>query len=325
MPKKKSVKMTPAKVAAIAKDAVKVMAEKKYMDTNNSLKGLNPTRPTGNDYISAIGFSTTTNESDDQSILVFGGQQIKEMLCLKPFQSNAADQDLRMFAPIGKRIQPVSCKSSWRINRQFARIDPALGATPADFPASLAENLPVVCRMVRVIPKISAGTETAIAPDDDLFQDEYGRATSVSDDTFTEQEMLSYRVNKRRYKVLEDKKFILRPPVTLQYGAVFPTPRQDGAKVNAEFYPIVSNTNGNCEKYMTTYDQLSSRRNGSCFYTDPTVSSTNTATTGHQRSYYFYMFAYQGADTITGDEAGRAKGPIDIVVDLTNYTKFIDI
>lgn len=319
MPKKKSVKMTPAKITAIAKDAVKVMAEKKYMDTNNALKGLNPTRPTGNDYISAIGFSTTTNESDDASILTFGGQQIKEMLCLKPFQSNAADQDLRMFAPIGKRIQPVSCKSTWRINRQFARIDPSLSATPADFPASLAENLPVVCRMVRVIPKISAGTETAIAPDDDLFQDEYGRATSVSEDTFTEQEMLSYRVNKRRYKVLEDKKFILRPPITLQYQA------QWNAGAAPEYTPIVSNSNGNCEKYMTTYDQLSSRKNGSCFYTDPTVSSTNTATTGHQRSYYFYMFAYQGADTITGDEAGRAKGPIDIVMDLTNYTKFIDI
>lgn len=322
MPKKKSVKMTPAKVAAIAKDAVKVMAEKKYMDTNNALKGMNPTRPTGNDYISCIGFSTTTNESDDESVLVFGGQQINEMLCLKPFQSNAADQDLRMFAPIGKRIQPVSCKSTWRINRQFARIDPISNATPPDFPASLAENLPVICRMVRVIPKISAGTETAIAPDDDLFQDEYGRATSVSESTFTEQEMLSYRVNKRRYKVLEDKKFILRPPITLQYQAQSVDPLNNAG---ARYTPIVSNSNGNCEKYMTTYDQLSSRKNGSCFYTDPTVTGTNTATTGHQRSYYFYMFAYQGADTITGDEAGRAKGPVDIVLDLTNYTKFIDI
>ncbi len=322
----KKTKLRVKDVKSIARkeaiSAVKVMAEKKYMDTNNALKGLNPTRPTGNDYLSCIAFSTTTNESDDGTPLVFGGSQINQMLCLKPFQSNAADQDLRMFAPIGKKIQPVSCKSSWRINRQFARIDPTLQATPDEFPAALAENCPVICRMVRVVPKIEAGTETIISPDDDLFQDEYGRAISVSDDTFTESEMTSYRVNKRRYKVLEDKKFVLRPPVTLQYQAVGRSANGGSATV---YTPLVSNTNGNCEKYMTTYDQLSSRRGGSCFYTDPTVGSTETATTGHQRSYYFYLFAYQGADAITGSEAGRAKGPIDIVVDVTNYTKFIDI
>lgn len=319
MPKKQSVKMTPAKVKAIAKDAVKVMAEKKYMDTNNALKALNPTRPAGNDYLSCMAFSTTTNESDDGTPLVFGGGQVNQMLCLKPFQSNAADQDLRMFAPVGKKVQPVSCKSQWRINREFARIDPESSATPAAFPQSLAENCPVLCRMIRVIPKIEAGTETIISPDDDLFQDEYGRAISVSDSTFTESEMTSYRVNKRKYKVLEDKNFILRPPVTLQY---MPT-KESGYPMS--YTPIVSNTNGNCEKYMTTYDQLSARRNGSVFYTDPTISSTETATTGHQRSYYFFLFMYQGADAITGAGADRAKGPIDIVVDVTNYTKFIDI
>jgi len=325
MPKKQSVKMTPAKVKAIAKDAVKVMAEKKYMDTNNALKGINPTRPAGNDYLSCMGFSTTTNESDDGTPLVFGGGQVNQMLCLKPFQSNAADQDLRMFAPIGKKIQPVSCKSQWRINRQFARIDPAVNntATVPDFPTSLAENCPVLCRMIRVIPKIEAGTETIISPDDDLFQDEYGRAISVSDSTFTESEMTSYRVNKRKYKVIEDKNFILRPPLTLQYQMTVPAA---GSQTGVGVYsPFVSNTNGNCEKYMTTYDQLSARKNGSVFYTDPTITSTETATTGHQRSYYFFLFMYQGADAITGAGADRAKGPLDITLDLTNYTKFIDI
>jgi hypothetical protein len=319
---KKKLVLTPAKVKAIAKDAVKVMAEKKYMNSNNALQGLSATRPAGNDYLSCIAFSTTTNEDPDGTPMVYGGQQVKEMLCLQPFQDNDADNDLQLFAPIGKRLQPVSCKSTWRINRQYARIDPTLNTNPntPDFPLALAENCPVICRMVRVTPKISPGTETVISPADDLFQDTYGRAIGVDNTDFTEQEMLAFRVNKRKYKVLEDKKFILRPPLTLQYQQ-----SQWNAGQSPEYTPFVSNTNGNCEKYMTTYDQLTSRRNGSCFYTDPSVAGTQTATTGHQRSYYFYHFAYQGADQITGDGADRAKGPIDIVVDVTNVTKFIDI
>ncbi|AXH74671.1 MAG: putative capsid protein [Circoviridae sp.] len=326
-PKKLKLKISNVKAIARkeAESVIKVKAEKKYMDSNNALHGLSPTRPTGNDYLSCIAFSTTTNEDPQGTPMVYGGQQVKEMLCLKPFQSNNADQDLQLFTPIGKRLQPVSCKSRWRINRNFARIDPinhSSGAVP-DFPVSLAENCPVICRMIRVQPKIEAGTETEVSPADDLFQDTYGRAIGVDNTDFTEAEMLAYRVNKRKYKVLEDKNFIIRPPLTLQYQA---SPANvSGTFSEAIYTPLVSNTNGNCEKYMTTYDQLSVKKNGSVFYTDPSVASTNTATTGHKRSYYFFHFAYQGADQITGDGADRAKGPIDIVVDLVNVTKFIDI
>ncbi|MDA9663633.1 hypothetical protein N9T80_00660, partial [bacterium] len=253
---------------------------------------------------------------------LYGGTAVQEMLCLNPFKSNAADQDLRMFAPVGKQIQPVSCKSRWRINRQFARIDPKLEtASIVDaFPTEMAENCPVVCRLVRVSPKLESGTDTIISPADDLFLDEYGRATGVDNTLFDEAEMLFYKVNNRRYSVIEDKKFIIRPPLTLQYQSVWP-----GATGPAHYTPVVSNTNGNCEKYLTTYDQLTAKKNGSVFYTDPTAAGTNNATTGNKRSYYFWHFAYQGADAITGDGADRAKGPIDVVIDLVNTTKFIDV
>ena len=302
MPPKK-IKLKVSNVKAIARkeaeSVIKVKAEKKYMDSNNALHGLSPTRPTGNDYLSCIGFSTTTNEDPDGAVMAYGGQQVKEMECLKPFQSNNADQDLQLFTPIGKRIQPVSCKTRWRINRNFARIDPTfdVGTNVPEWPVSLAENCPVICRMIRVQPRIEAGTETEISPADDLFVDTYGRSIGVDNTDFTEAEMLAYRVNKRKYKVIEDKNFILRPPLTLQY-----MPSLNTTNV-AVYTPMVSNTNGNCEKYMTTYDQLTSKRNSSVFYKDPSVTTTNTATTGHKRSYYFYHFAYQGADQITGDGA----------------------
>ena len=192
------------------------------MNVNNALKALEPTQVPANDYISTIAFSTTTGESDDGTSISYGGTAVQEMLCLNPFKSTDADVDLRMFAPLGKSITPVSCKSRWRINRQFAKIDQALdsAAGAPDFPVNLAENCPVACRLVRVSPKLQSGTDTIISPADDLFQDEYGRATGVDDSGFDEAEMLFYRVNTRRYSVIEDKTFTLRPPLTLQYQSV---------------------------------------------------------------------------------------------------------
>ncbi len=158
-----------------------------------------------------------------------------------------------------------------------------------------------------------------ISPSDDLFQDTYGRKQGVDTDSFDQAEMLFYKVNTRRYTVIEDKQFVIRPPLTLQY-----TPQWNTGSAT-HFTPIVSNTNGNCEKYMTTYDQLTAKRGGSCFYSDPTLSATNNATTGNRRSYYFYHFCYQAADAISGDGTNRAPPPTDIVIDVVNTTKFIDV
>ena len=316
--------MSKAEVVKISKNAVKSIAEKKFMNVNNALTGVEPTQITGNDYISTIAFSTTTGDSDDGTPISYGGASVNEMLCLKPFKSTDADADLRMFAPLGKQVQPVSCKSRWRINRQFANIDQALDSASGapDFPINMAENCPVVCRLVRVSPKLQSGTDTVISPADDLFQDEYGRKFGVDDSTFNEKEMLFYKVNTRRYTVIEDKKFILRPPLTLQYQSVGRSANSGTATV---WTPIIQNTNANCEKYLTTYDQLTAKKNGTVFYADPTASGTKNATTGNKRSYYFYHFAYQGADAITGSGADRIKGPTDIVIDLVNTTKFIDV
>ena len=308
-----------AAIAKIATNAVKKIAEKKFMNSNNGLLGLRPTIPTGLDYVSTIAFSTTTGDSDDGSPISYGSAPVHEMKCLNPFKSNDPDSDLRMFAPLGKSVTPVSCKTRWRINRDLSRVPEQLTADPPATFAALAENCPVVCRMVRVSPKLQSGTNTIISPADDLFQDTYGRKVGVNTDGFDQAEMLFYKVNTRRYTVIEDKQFVIRPPLTLQYA-----PQHYSDNV-VRYAPIVSNTNGNCEKYMTTYDQLTAKKGGSVFYSDATLTATNNATTGNRRSYYFYHFTYQAADVITGDETGRAPPPTDIVIDVVNTTKFIDV
>ena len=119
-----------AAIAKIATNAVKKIAEKKFMNSNNGLLGLRPTIPTGLDYVSTIAFSTTTGDSDDGSPISYGSAPVHEMKCLNPFKSNDPDSDLRMFAPLGKSVTPVSCKTRWRINRDLSRVPEQLTADP---------------------------------------------------------------------------------------------------------------------------------------------------------------------------------------------------
>jgi hypothetical protein len=231
--RKKGVR-SDAAIAKIATNAVKKIAEKKFMNSNNALLALRPTVPSGLEYVSTIAFSTTTGDSDDGTPISYGSAPVYEMKCLNPFKSTDADSDLRMFAPAGKSVTPVSCKTRWRINRDYARIGEQLSATPPDFFASLAENCPVVCRMVRVCPKLQSGTNTQISPADDLFQDTYGRKVGVNAAGFDQAEMLFYKVNTRRYTVIEDKQFVIRPPLTLQYAP------QWNANQAPEYSPIRS-------------------------------------------------------------------------------------
>jgi hypothetical protein len=323
--KRKSVKkpITKREVAKIAKASVKQIAEKKYMNTKTTFGDqdshfVNPTRPVGNDYISCVGFSSTIGESDVGATVTYGGQAIHDLMCLRPFTDSQTDDTLKAFAPDGKFIQPVSCKTSWRLNRDFARIDPTRSGSPPDFPQSLAENCPIICRMIRCTANIPAGTATELDPDNDLFIDEYGRATGTAVDNFDERETLFYKVNKRRWTVLEDKKFKILSPVTLQY-------QQDFANTGTSNYtPIIACTNSNCEKYITTHHQLSKRKNGKVYY-DKYDNETLNATAGHRREYVFYHFVYQGADAITGSGTSRAKGPLGINISCVNYTKFIDV
>ena len=107
-------------VRQIAKGAVVAVAEKKLMNTNDELTGISPTRPPGNQYISAVGFSTTTGESDVGAAITYGGTAVQDMFCLRPFLHTNGDPTKAAMLLSGKYAQPVSCKSRWRITRDYA-------------------------------------------------------------------------------------------------------------------------------------------------------------------------------------------------------------
>ena len=159
-PKTKPIKK--AEIVEIAKNAVKTVAEKKWFNTEQ-IPTSNPTLPAdalATDRVTGIGYSTTEDTNESGSAVMFCGQQVKEMLCLRPWALNTsgADSERKALAMDGKWLQPISCKTRFRFSRNHTRLDEVstnTGSTP-DYPKNLAENCPIVARIMRVTPKLSS-------------------------------------------------------------------------------------------------------------------------------------------------------------------------
>ena len=328
-----------SQVSKIAKASVTSVAEKKFMNSNQ-YTGLNPYRSSLlNNNISCICFSTTNFRSPSGSVLTYGTQAMREQLCLRPFSvdraNDAPDPDTSNYI-IGKECKPVSCRSLFRIQRLAASLDTisqagdsgtlpsgdiALG--PTQYPTGLAEACPVVCRMVRFYVKNTAGTSTEYNPTADLFVNTRGDAIGVDAASFEQKEMLAYKVNKRRYAVIDDKVFTLQNPLTVNYTWV----STNGAEgINSGWWaPQVSNGSSNCEKYINLNHQLTQKKHGTVYYPDPITAQDDNATVGQRREFTAFHFLYKGADNLVGDSGLGSGGPVDINIDLVNTTKFIDV
>lgn len=335
-PKKRVRPMTARKVAQIAKKAVTTVAEKKFMNTER-YNDVIPTQVNNTSVtnVSTIAFSTTLDDQPDGAVNLYGSGPIYEMKCLQPFfDTNAAgdsagaqDKDLAAMKLEGKYVKPISCRTRFLISRLYSTIGPIAQGTPNTIPNSLAATLPVVCRMIRVVPKVASGTDILVNPTDDLFLTEFGQAVGVTADGFDEAEMLFYKVNNRKYKVLDDRQFQIKSPLTLQYTASTWVDGTDYTK----FAPLVSNTSGNCSKQIRMSHQLTHKKHGQCYYEDPLKvlangnSAVENSTSGQRREMILFHFAYMSPTGLVGRGTGELVSPLDVRIHNVNYTKFIDV
>lgn len=318
-----------AEVAKIAKNSVKTLAETKYMDNNDEgLQNQIPFEIQNNKLVSCIGYSTTVNAQPDGGAFQYpNGHNIRQMMCLRPFFNTTAQGDLGQYAPDGKEIRPISCRTRWRLDRDFTKITSRFvniesGQDP-EAPADAGLALPILCRMIRVNP-ILTSTSTECDPANDLFLNQYNQhcgvdSTDVNNDSImNEQALLFNRVNTRRYKVLEDRKFVLQPGVVVNWtGAASSTSGRAGIAMVQPSYK-------KCEQYLHTNHMLTTRKGGKCYYEDPSESTTTNATTGNKREYILFHFMRQGGTLLTGDDSA-ITAPLDINIEINNLTKFIDI
>ena len=326
-----------SQVTKLAKAAVLTVAEKKYMRTQPSYN-VTPNVSKANSRVSVMAFSNTTNVVgtgltakelnygvEDQTS---GAAEVpfRELLMLRPFTSTTGNQQTDNYAIEGRECMPISAQTKWRLSRDIGKIVSGLEAvhwnSNLGAPNGLQHNLPIICRMIRVNPK-HLQTNNECDPETDLFVSEFNNAIGVASSSFDDLELLAYRINRRRYDVIEDKFFRIQNGLTVSYQRTG-LYSNSGAVDGAMLQPFISNTNANCEKVMTTSHRLTSKKMSPVFYDVPDGTPLNTATAGAKTEYIMYHFMYAGAETYLDNVGVTDKSPTDLKVSAISTVKFTD-
>jgi hypothetical protein len=124
-------------------------------------------------------------------------------------------QKYEVFVPEGRKASPSFSQTQMRIFRDCVN-------TNSDDKAEMA--VPYYYRVIRVIPKKQKFTDVELDPQTDLFLDNFGEAYGIysAGDTyrpaFQRFELMTSKINRRRYQVLDDLKFQLLPPTSTSNG-----------------------------------------------------------------------------------------------------------
>lgn len=342
MPKKTKFakKTTPlsskqkSEVKTIAKAAVAEVAEDKYMNSQQIIgEHLNAAYLGGLSRIGVLGYSTTLSNTPDGFQLSYGYAPnnaeipMKELKMLRPFVEQTGNAQTDNYVIDGRECRPRSAICKWRYSRDISKMleRVATNAYATDLqapPLSLAQNLPILFRVVRLIPK-QGQSNVLCDPKEDAFLDRYGTAIGINSGLFDDMEMLTYRLNRRRYTVVEDKFFKLQNGLTVQWQrSILSYP---DSNTRAVLQPMITNTNSNCEKVMTTSHRLTDKKHGSVFYNNSTAAAVASPSSGHQREFVLIHAIYAGAETYIDGNVVDSEFPNDVKISAAPVVKFIDV
>lgn len=341
---KKSQLATKKEVRKIAQQVLNADVERKFMNAQ-SFTSLQP-QPTQMvqengvwkpaSRVSVLAFSNTVNQSGNGVIQTYGTTgddsndlPMYELEMTRPFQ-DTGNLGTKPYHIVGKEAKPVSAVNKWRIVRDISKLlkgeylnHQSSGGSEQELvaPLELTTSLPVICRMIRVSPKLNQ-TANTVFPAVDLFLDTHSNIIGVESGGFDDNEVLNYKINDRRYNVIQDKYFKIQNGLTVQWNRAVWSDGTNNSRAMVQ--PLITNTNGNCEKSLTTSHQLTSRKNGTIHYNFPT-NNPITATSGMRREYILFHFVYAGAETYLNSSSTINTCPTDLRVSNKNVVQFTDI
>lgn len=332
-------KTEKSQVKKIAAATVGKIAEDKYMNSQ-SVTGepLHAAYLGGLSRIGVLGYSTTLSNTPGGVQLSYGYAPnnaevpMKELKMLRPFVEQTGNAQTDNYVIDGRECRPRSAICKWRYSRDISEMLQAVGGLPGysspgnDPPLTLAQNLPIIFRVIRIIPK-QGQSNVLCDPKEDAFLDRYGTAIGINNGLFDDMEMLTYRLNRRRYNVVEDKFFKLQNGLTVQWQRSILSHGGSGANsaTRAMLQPIITNCNSNCEKVMTTSHRLTDKKNGSVFYDNSTSATVASPSSGHQREFVLIHGIYAGAETYINNEVVANDFPKDVKISAAPVVKFIDV
>lgn len=139
------------------------------------------------------------------------GRAITPMFMARTFDVNSTDSDYRSQVPVGKTVTTAMCRTTWRIHR-----------TKVDTSDAEQDKIaaPYIVRFIRVKPRGAKFSDVDLVPRLDLFQNNYGVAYGIDSPENTYQrnfglfEMMTSKVNSRKYTTVQDIQFQLGSPLT---------------------------------------------------------------------------------------------------------------
>lgn len=331
-------KAEKTQVKKIANSVISTVAEDKYMNAQRYI-GVVPVQSTiGGTRISVMGFSTSLTNTPSGQTQAYGYnsnsalEPMKEQKMLRPFVPATGSAQTDAYAVEGRECKPKSAQCKWRFSRDIGELLTNLSGSGYNTqvpnpPLQLASNLPIICRMVRVSPK-QTQSNVLCEPRLDLFLDNFNNATGIDTGTFDDTELLTYRINKRRYSVAQDKFFRIQNGLTVQWQRSILSHADAGVNsaTRVVVQPSITNTNANCEKVITTYPQLTAKKHGSVFYDTPDYSQLEAPSSGHKREFTLLHFMYAGAETFLDENASaNPTFPNDIKISASPIVKFTDV
>lgn len=331
-------KTEKTQVKKIANSVISTVAEDKYMNAQRYI-GVVPVQSTvGGTRISVMGFSTSLTNTANGGQLHYGYNEnsalepMKEQKMLRPFVPATGSAQTDAYAVEGRECKPKSAQCKWRFSRDIGEMLKNLSGAGYNTqqlnpPLEVASNLPIICRMIRVSPK-QTQTNVLCDPRLDLFLDNYNNATGVDTGTFDDTELLTYRINKRRYTVAQDKFFRIQNGLTVQWQRSILSHADAGVNsaTRMVLQPSITNTNANCDKVITTHSRLTMKKHGSVFYDTPDYSQLEAPSSGHKREFTLLHFMYAGAETFLDENASaNPTYPTDLKISASPIVKFTDV
>jgi len=202
-----------SEVKSIVKKVMYSVAESKYFNTTNmsSLTRLQPYKSrTGSTALAAMGFAVGTGESPQSSGITYGNNGVNtsviDLNCSRLFGAQDPDaptDSLFQNALEGSYCQPSMCRTEW-----YLQIPQQNTTNSNNF------GTPMMVRIVRVKPRKQKYADLSINPKNDLFVNQYGVEQGINFSSFNEMELTMFKVNARKYEVVEDTTKFLVPAST---------------------------------------------------------------------------------------------------------------
>lgn len=314
--KKGLTKTEKSQVKTIAKNAVNTLAETKYFNVsdfkeNKPLHWATATKKS----MGVRGYCTCENKNSQSVKIAYGvstldetTEYLDELNMNRCFARDSATDFFKSQAICGAYASPSFAQSTFVLEREVGYVT----GEASDY--STLNNAPYFVRMVRVCPRPTKLSTVTIQPSTDLFVDEWGRHTGISDSTFLNHQLMTYKLNGRKYKIIEDKSFIMAPPMIVNNVATGQSDTDPLSEVNGD----VNNYNiANCMKTFQNRHDIGKK----LFFQDGGEEEANS-TSGQQNEFIFFHTCLLGVNASSSMNSYRAN---HLLISTKTVSSFKDI